>query len=293
MTASRDPDRLIHAFLDEGLIDLPDRTYDVVRSEIDRTRQRVVFGPWRTPDMNLFARLATLAGAVVVVAVVGYNLLPASSGVGVGPGVSPSPSPSPTAPPDPSPSPTVVFPPAGELAIGQHAMTLDGVPFTFSVSKSGWMSNGSFAIDKSVPDPEGASFIFWGDSPIGVFADPCAELKGPPIGQSTADLAAAVAKVPGTDLVSGPLDVKVGGYPAKYVAVMIREDVDCAAENFYLWYAPQPDLARYATQLGSTIRVWIIDVDGTPVWIDGETYKGAGPEPEQDIQQIIDSIRFE
>jgi hypothetical protein len=50
---------------------------------------------------------------------------------------------------------------------------------------------------------------------------------------------------------------------------------------------------RYATALGSTIRVWIVDVDGTPVWIDGETYKGAGPEPGQEIQQIIDSIQFE
>jgi hypothetical protein len=39
--------------------------------------------------------------------------------------------------------------------------------------------------------------------------------------------------------------------------------------------------------------VWIIEVDGSIVWIDGETYKGAGPEPGQEIQQIIDSIRFE
>ena len=29
------------------------------------------------------------------------------------------------------------------------------------------------------------------------------------------------------------------------------------------------------------------------VWIDGETYKGAGPGPGQEIQQIIDSIQFE
>ena len=41
------------------------------------------------------------------------------------------------------------------------------------------------------------------------------------------------------------------------------------------------------------MRVWIIDVDGTIVWIDGETYKGAGPGPGEEIQQIIDSIQFE
>jgi len=174
-------------------------------------------------------------------------------------------------------------------------MTLAGVPLSLSVPTSGWVSNGSFGIDKSTGvGPDGASFIFWvDDTPTGVFADPCANLKGPSVGPSPADLATAVATVPGTDLVSGPSDVTVGGYPAKHVVLTVREDVGCAATSFYLWYAPREDLARYATELGSTIRVWIVDVDGTPVWIDGETYKGAGPEPGQQIQQIIDSIVFE
>jgi hypothetical protein len=42
-----------------------------------------------------------------------------------------------------------------------------------------------------------------------------------------------------------------------------------------------------------TIRVWIVDVDGTRLFIEAESYKGAGPEVEQAIQQIVDSIRFE
>ena len=99
--------------------------------------------------------------------------------------------------------------------------------------------------------------------------------------------------MPGTDLVSGPEDVTVGGHPAKHVALIVRQDAGCDAGSFYLWYAPSPDLARYATQLGSKIRVWIVDVDGKLVWIDGETYKGAGPRPGQDIQKIVDSIQFE
>jgi hypothetical protein len=37
----------------------------------------------------------------------------------------------------------------------------------------------------------------------------------------------------------------------------------------------------------------IVDVDGKLVWIDGETFKGAGPEPGQEVQRIIDSIQFE
>ena len=107
MTASRDTERLIRAFLDEGVTELPERVYDAVRSDIDRTHQRVVIGPWRTPDMNSFAKLAMAAAAVVVVAIVGYNLLPGGDRSGGTPAVSPSPSI--TASPSPSP-------PASDLA---------------------------------------------------------------------------------------------------------------------------------------------------------------------------------
>jgi hypothetical protein len=247
--------------------------------------------------MNTFAKLLIAAAAVVVLAFVGISLLPRSGGdVGVAvPTASPSSSQSPTAPSSPSPTPEAAFPPAGELAVGsRHSMSLEGVPFTFQVPTAGWASNGVFGIDKTTGiGPDGAGFIFWNDAPTGVFADPCAQTKDDPAGPSVADLAAAVAAVPGTDLVSGPADVTVGGYPAKHVVLTVPEDVACDADSFHLWYAPSADAARYATALGSTIRVWIIDVDGTTVWIDGETYKGAGSKPGQEIQQIVDSIQFE
>ncbi len=41
------------------------------------------------------------------------------------------------------------------------------------------------------------------------------------------------------------------------------------------------------------MRVWIIDVDGTLVWIDGETYENTSPALERDMQKMIDSIEFE
>ena len=40
MTASRDPDRLIHDFLFEGEEQLQDQVYDAVRAEIEQKRQR-------------------------------------------------------------------------------------------------------------------------------------------------------------------------------------------------------------------------------------------------------------
>ena len=299
MSTDRDMTRIVRSWLRTDEHESANRVLDNVLDLLDATPQRRSWWPARrSAEMNTYAKFAIVAVAVVVVAIVGINLLPGSGSVaGGGPAATPSPSPSPSPTPTPSPSPSATaagFPPAGPLEIGRHSMTKNGVPFSINIPISGWVSNGDFGVDRSTGvNAEGAGFIFWIETPIGVFADPCADVKSPPVAPSAAALVAAVAKVPGTDLVSGPKDVTVGGYPAKLVVLKIREDVGCSPSNFYLWYAPSVDLARYATELGSTIRVWIIDVGGKLVWIDGETYKGAGPGPAQQIQQIVDSIQFE
>jgi hypothetical protein len=181
------------------------------------------------------------------------------------------------------------------LKVGERqAVTLEGVRSTFTVPTADWVSNGSFGIDKSAGTaPDGAGFILWTDTPVGVFSDPCAEAKGPVVGSSVGSLADAVASIPSIDVVESPVDVTVGGQPAKKVVVTIPEDIGCEPDSFFLWYAPTVGMARYATAVGSTIRTWIVDVDGTTIWFDAETYKGAGPEPGQEIQAIVDSMRFE
>ena len=73
MTASRDPDRLIHEFLLEGEEQLQDQVFDVVRAEIEQKRQRAGFGLWRTPTMNKFLAIG-LARAAVVAVLVGAQL---------------------------------------------------------------------------------------------------------------------------------------------------------------------------------------------------------------------------
>ena len=62
MTKPRDPDALLSAYLAVGMEVLPDRVVDSILDEVHRTRQRVVFGPWRTRPMSR----TTLAAAVVV-----------------------------------------------------------------------------------------------------------------------------------------------------------------------------------------------------------------------------------
>jgi hypothetical protein len=62
MTKPRDPDALLSAYLAMGMDVLPDRVVDSVLDEVHRTRQRVVFGSWRSRPMSR----TTLAAAVVV-----------------------------------------------------------------------------------------------------------------------------------------------------------------------------------------------------------------------------------
>ena len=69
----RSPDRLIAAYFEQPQPELPDRTFDAVRQDIHRTRQRLVLGPWSEPEPRMFAGL--LAAAAVIVAMIGVALV--------------------------------------------------------------------------------------------------------------------------------------------------------------------------------------------------------------------------
>ena len=81
------------------------------------------------------------------------------------------------------------------------------------------------------------------------------------------------------------------------MVITIPDTIGCAAEQFYLgttattrWHRLR---ALSLPTARSTIYSWIIDVDGTIVWIEGETFAHSGPEAAQEVQQIVDSIQFE
>jgi transglutaminase-like putative cysteine protease len=75
MSQTRDPDRLIRAYLDEGRTELSDRTYDAVRAGIDRTRQRRVLGRWNERRVPSVARFGIAAVAVLMAGAVGVAVI--------------------------------------------------------------------------------------------------------------------------------------------------------------------------------------------------------------------------
>jgi hypothetical protein len=113
MTTPRDPgspdaDRLIAAFLAEGQAELPDQVYDEVRAEVDHTKQRTFFGPWRTSFVTRFATVAAVAVVMVIAVIVGLQLGQGGPLIGGNPSASASPSaqPSESVKPTPKPSPS-------------------------------------------------------------------------------------------------------------------------------------------------------------------------------------------
>ncbi len=147
--------------------------------------------------------------------------------------------------------------------------------------------------------------ILWTTFPDGQHARAC--LLDPSAVSSAGELAASVATSPGTDLVSGPADVTVGGQAAKHVVVMVTPDaflegvsggrrtrtLGCGPGYFFGWEADDTGAFWQETVPGDTIGVWIVDVDGTLLFIEAETHADVGPAVEQEIEDIIDSIRFE
>ena len=105
MNEHRDTERLLDAWMRDGPTLAPDRVLDVVVDRIERQGQRPAWRlDWRRYTMNPSLKIAAAALAVVIVAVIGYNLLPAgTTNVGV-------PMPTLTASPTPAPTPTARSP---------------------------------------------------------------------------------------------------------------------------------------------------------------------------------------
>jgi hypothetical protein len=176
---------------------------------------------------------------------------------------------------------------------GENALNVDGVPFSFIVRRPGWFRFDGISINKSIVGPQGAeAIIFWTGPPDGDHADPCTRLLGPSAWSSIADLAAAVSTAPGTELVTGPSDVIVGGRPAAHLVLIVRDDVGCDPGFFYAWNDVNLGPFWSTTEVGSTIRVWIVHVGDTPLFIEAETTRQADPDLVNEIDRIVRSIRF-
>jgi hypothetical protein len=289
MTARRDPDRFVRAFLEEGPTELPDRSYDAVRAEIDHTRQRVVIGPWRLPNMSNFARYGIAAAAIVVVAVLAFNLLPKAPGI-AGPGATATPTPSPV-------SATVL--PLGHLDPGTYYVDdpafTQAKRFIFTVP-AGWTGTGRSDIEKG--DGTGKLMLAtWVVSHI--YGDVCQwQDTLVPVGSTVGELVSALAAQTGRTA-STPTDVTLGGFPAKRIE-LITPDMDldaafCHSGMLRYWPDPGPNEngGLWSASGNHTDVVYAVDVSGKRLVVIARHYAGSSEQDVAELNAIVNSIRIE
>jgi len=302
MKNPRDPDALISAYLEDGITELPDRSYDVVRSTIDHTRQRFAFGPWKEEHMTRFATFAVAAAAVLVIALVGLRFLPSIAGVGASPSPSPSPSPSANAvKPIPDPDGFLL----ANRPYAAHPFKPDnGMTFTFIPPSGNWQS---VLNDKTLAmlgmvwastDGLGLGFL----RVTSLNGDPChwnGTTDDVAIGPSVDDLANALVSAGADYAAAAPVSVRVGGYDAKLVTVTLlgadrpagTSTSDCDEGVYRIWNGDGFNI--YAQGPSNRWDLYIVNVDGQRVVILASSLPTNSANEVTELPQIVDGISID
>ena len=301
MNRSPDVDLVLHDyFADDGLT-APDYILDVVESRISRQPQRRTWPfPGRTNVTTQFKLIAGLAAALIV-AVVGWNLVPRSGGSGG----SLTPSPSATMAASPTATIAAVQPlPEGVLAGGTYRLRPLGPAPSLTVDAivpAGWFGGPPCCLAGPVGEsngPDGISLAFMAADRI--FSDPChwnVNGSGPgqpgdvAVGPSVEELAAALAANAAYEATT-PADVTIGGFAGKRVDLQLPPG-DCDTHDgngIYIVFDGPGEGYIYAQGDGSDWQVSIVDVDGTRLIAALFSYAGTSAADLSAGQAIVDSI---
>jgi hypothetical protein len=298
MTQQRDIERILDRWLADGPTEAPDRVFDVVADRIERQAQRPA---WRLrlkeSPVNGYLKPILAIAAVIVVAFVGYNLLPAGTG---GPGSQPSPS--------PSSSFSVVCKEgatacAGPLAAGEHSSVDFQPALTFTVPE-GWANTSDKARAYDLEGLTAAPFpqlAVMSQTAIPEQTESCEPTKKAGAGNSVEDWMDFLTNHPGLE-VSDPVPVDFGGHKGQSVQVRLASTWTQLCPyigNSSPFAVLITDSAATPTRIRGleavdTNYLTIVDVDGETVII----YLPGPADPEvmdkviAAAQPVIDSMRF-
>ena len=287
MTDDRSLERAARSWLEEGPTQAPDRPILAALARVQTTaQQRDLRVPWRYPQMNRPMQLAVGAAAAALVVALVVTLLPNRFGDVGNDGPSPASSPSATTG-SPAPSDTILIN-EGPLAAGRYVTpSVFPVGVAFSVP-SGWGADviGSNVI---VLSSERAYVGFWIVDEAQ--RDPCGMggVDGSPVGPAAADLAMALADLPGFDS-TGPVDTTIGSVQGEYVE-LIGPLPGCTDPE--LWTTPTGDCRCMESNVERN-RLWIVDVNGNRLVVD---VLDGGDAPTDsatlsELEAMIDSIEI-
>ena len=163
----------------------------------------------------------------------------------------------------------------------------DTITFRF-VAPEGWEPapfSGTL-VDEDAP-PGGAAVTFYRGSWL--YSEPCRPNDGldPDIevGPSVDDFVSALVNHPLLD-VTAPVNVALAGYSGKYLELLVPADISSCVR-----YRPI-EQHIYAQGPGHRWRMWVLDVDGVRVLVEGNDYAGTSATRLAEEQAIIDSIEI-
>jgi hypothetical protein len=199
-----------------------------------------------------------------------------------------------TNPPVTSPTAVPTLVKGDTLSSGRYALRHEGMQMTFEAE--GWEA-WAFGVvapeGASPPGGRGLSFSLVDE----VYADPCRWNRGffdPPVGPTVDDLAVALTEQPGTGA-SRPEPVELAGYTGEQMQLQVPRSIrldECWNTEFHLWSA-RPYGGRYVQGPGQIDKLWILDVDGTPLVIDAAYFPETSSEDREELMDIVESVRIE
>ncbi len=203
-----------------------------------------------------------------------------------------------TTTPTPAPTPSGTSSTSGGLRpkglrIGTNTVEVRAVTLSFDIPTSGWERFGDLFITKSSQGPQGAeAIIYWTGIGGTNGAHACGQWWGAPPG-SIEDYAKAASKMSGADVVTGPSDVTLSGLTAAHVALIVRKSRGCDPGWFYRWPFVNWGAFWRGTEVGDSVRIWIVDVGRDRIYIEADTHENASRELNREVRQIVESIKLD
>jgi len=303
MSTDNDVARSLRSWLKESRHEDADRVLDVVFDQIPATPQRRA--GWlarRLPEMTSSTRIALAAAAVVVIAVVGYQLV---GGSNVG-GPTPTPTPQATVTPTASAEPSA--PADGSLPVGSSHVLWDrssslGIKIVVTIPAAGWFGDAGEGVLKkndNADAPDGAGLTVFartndllvGYGDVYVYGDPCHWASTKPDNPvTTVDEAIAALSGQASRDVSTPVDATYDGYAGKYITLHVPDDAvfsECD-EGEFRTLLQGDGAALYALDPGQFDLLTVLDVNGQLVIFDVAYYEGTPETVLDEVASIVES----
>lgn len=126
-----------------------------------------------------------------------------------------------------------------------------------------------------------------------VFPDPCTRTTAPPPNSGTvSDFADALA-AQRISTTTAPVPVSLGGHDGLQVTLSVPLDFDanqCTDDELATWQVGDGD--REGIDAGTVQRLWVVDVDGTPVVLVLTTNADGSEETVERLSDIVESATF-